>query len=191
MDFRDYSAKETAAALRRVQTGPAEICRTQLTALRTAVDAAAKALESATKPSPEAEREIAELAERLTKAATEATELAAKRVSDEARKAQDSLRGDVQALLNEKKTLTASLQETQAKAEALRTDLANATKRADGAAQELAQSREAAKKLEAERRDLSTARDAEKLARTTAEGDLKKAREMLEKARGELPPLQK
>lgn len=186
MDFREYAAKETSASLRRVQAGPGEVCQKQLAALRAAVDAAAKALESAAKPSADAERDIADLAERLTKAATEATDLAVKRVADEARKTQDGLRGEIQTLASEKKTAAASLQEIQAKADALKSDLAAATKRVDAVTQELAQARESARKLEADRKDLATARDAEKLSRTTAEGDLKKTRDALEKMRGDL-----
>src|SRR6266568_3688688 len=191
MDFREYAAKETSSALRRVQAGPADVCRQQLAALRTVVDAAAKALESAAKPSAEAERDITDLAERLTKAATEAADLAVKRVSDEARKTQDSLRAELQTRINETKAAAAAIQDAQTKSDVLRTDLASATKRADTAAHELAQSRDAAKKLEAERRDLSTARDAEKLARTTAEGELKKTHDLLDKSRGEVASLQK
>jgi predicted nucleic acid-binding Zn-ribbon protein len=191
MDFREYAAKETAASLRRAQAGPADVCRQQLAALRTAVDAAAKALEAAAKPSPDAERDFSDLAERLTEAATEAADAAVKRVSDAARKTEDSLRADLQAQTTEKTAAAAALQEAQTDAAALRAELATAVKRADGLAQELAQSRDAAKKLEAERRDLATARDAEKLARTTTEGELKKSRDLLEKARGELAPLKK
>ena len=190
MDFREYAAKETAASLRRLHAGSTETARQQLTTLRTAIEAAAKVLETAANPSAGAEREVADLVDRLTKAAGAAAELATKQLSDEAHKAQEALRGALQSQLNnEKKAAAASLKEARAQSDALRNELATTAKRADDASQELSKAREAIKKLTTERRDLTTARDAEKLARTTAEGELHKTRDLIEKMRHELTGL--
>jgi hypothetical protein len=211
MDFREFATTEASAALRRARAGSADLCRQQLTTLRAAVEVAAKALASAAEPSPEGERENADLIERLTRAASAAAELAAATVSAEARKAQDSLRTELQAQVDRATAAAASLKDAhnksealrkevqaqadalrkdgQAQADALRSELAGATKRAEATAKELEQVREAAKRLENERRDLARARDTEKLARTSAESDLRKAASLLEKTRAEASAL--
>jgi hypothetical protein len=189
MDFREYAVKEAAASLRRVRAGSTDVCRQQLTTLRTAVDAAAKALDSAANPAVEAEGDIAGLVDRLTEAAEAAAELAATRVSDEARKIQASLQAELQSQVSHNKAASAAVKEAQAQSDALRRELADAAKRAEAVGRELEQVRDAAKRLEAERRDLTKARDTEKLARTAADGELRKTTSLLEKTRGELAGL--
>jgi len=199
MDFREYATKEAAASLRRAYAGSAEVCKQQLASLRTAFENAAKALESAAHPSDAAERDFAEFIDRLSKAAAAAAQAAAdaaaKRASDEARTAHDALRADLQKLEKEateaKAAAAATLKQSQVQADALRGELATAKKGAETAAQELAGVREAAKKLDAERRDLASARDAEKTAKATAEGELHKTRDLLEKSRAELTAISK
>ena len=182
MDFRDYAAKETSASLHRLFAGSVETSRQQLDVLRAAFDAATKALESAG-PSPDAERDIAELVNRLTQAATATAEQAEKRVADKAQKVNDSLRAELQARVEEKNALAASVNEAHAQSEALRGELKTATQQADATRHELAQARTALEKLEAARLELTAARDDEARNRTSAEHELQKTRESLDAIR--------
>ena len=93
---------------------------------------------------------------------------------------------DAQAQTN---TLLIELEDARAQADGLRVELADAATQADALGQELEQARDAAERLDAERSDLTKARDAEKLARTSAEGDLRKTAALLEKTRGEVAAL--
>jgi hypothetical protein len=118
-----------------------------------------------------ASKELAEVADRLTKAAEQASasvkhaaEAAAKHAAEEARKTQDALRSELLAQVNEKKSIAASLKDTQTKYDVLRQDLDAAnkradaetkradaeTKRADGLAAELGKTSEAVSNLERE-----------------------------------------
>ena len=217
MDFGEFAAKEASASLRRLHASSADVCRQQLTALCAAVDAAANALDSAAHPSAEAEADIAELVERLTRAAETEAELAAKRVSDEARKIQESLQAQLDSQIEQNTAVGAALKEAQgqsatlnrelgtaraqseilrtelkdahAQTETLRSELSSAAERAAAVGEELEQVRDAAKELETERRDLIKSRDAEKQARISAEGELRKTAALLEDTRNELAEL--
>jgi hypothetical protein len=191
MDFREFAATEAAASLRRARAGSADLCRQQLTTLRGAVDAAADVLDAAAQAPAEAEADIAALVERLTKATEAVVERATTRVSDEARKIQESLQADLQSQVDHYKAASVALKEAHAQSEGLRREIASAAKRADAVGRELEQAHDVAKKLDAERRDLTKARDTEKLARTAAEGELRKTAGLLEKTRGELAGLTK
>jgi hypothetical protein len=190
MDFRDYAATEASATLRRVRAGSADACRQQLTTLRATLDAAASALDAAADPAA-IEGDIADLVERLTTAADAAADLAATRVSDEAHKIQDSLRAELQSQVDRNAAASAALKKEQAQTDALRGELAKAAKQADAMGLELEQVRDTAKKLDAERRELTKARDTEKLARTAADGELRKTASLLEQTRSELAVLTK
>jgi chromosome segregation ATPase len=189
MDFREYATKEAAASLRRVIAGSADVCREQVTTLRAAVDAAASALDAATDPSAEAAQDMADLVERLAEAAETTAALAASQVAEEARKIEESLHAELQAQVNHNKAAAAALQDAQAQADVLRSEIANAAKRADDIGNELEQARDDAKAFEAERRDLINAHDSERIARTAADGEVRKIAGHLEKTRGELADL--
>jgi hypothetical protein len=92
--------------------------------------------------------------------------------------------------------LRTELKDGHAQTETLRGELSSAAKRAAAIGQELEQVRDAAKDLETERtdlmeerRDLIKSRDAEKQARTSADGDLRKTAALLEHTRSELAEL--
>jgi predicted nucleic acid-binding Zn-ribbon protein len=100
-----------------------------------------------------------------------------------------ALRSELDAANAQSAALRLQLKEAHTQSETLRGEAASAAKRADALGQELEQTRDAAKKLETERRDLIKSRDTEKLARTAIEGDLRKSAALLEKTRSELAGL--
>ena len=153
-------------------------------------------------------KEATELADRLAKAAAGAAEHAAKQAADEqaraidtvraelqaearklaedAEKAAEALRTELQATVKQKMSLTASVKETQAQLETVRGELKTATERGEMASRQLGEARKTNEKLEATRDELTLARDEHARARTAAEGELRKTREMLDGVRGEL-----
>jgi hypothetical protein len=101
----------------------------------------------------------------------------------------DTLRTGLKDAQGQTNTLRIELEDARAQADAVRIELADATKRADALGGELEQARDAAETLDAERRELTQARDAEKLARTSAENDVRQTAALLEKTRGEVAGL--
>jgi hypothetical protein len=101
----------------------------------------------------------------------------------------ESLRSGLKDAQAQTNTLRNELESAQAQADVLRVELDESAKHVDALGRELEKARESAAQLEGERRDLTTARDAEKQARAAAEGDLRKTTALLEKTRGEVASL--
>ena len=133
-----------------------------------------------------AAKEAAELVARLTKAASTEAEHAAKSVADEAQKTAEGLRAELQAAVKQKMALAASVKEAQAQAETVRGELKTATDRGETVSRQLGEARKTNEQLEKTRDQLTAARDEQTRARTSAEADLRKAREANEIVRVEL-----
>lgn len=152
--------------------------------------------------------QAAELADRLAQAAAAAAERAANeaaedraraiesvraeleaeaaRLAEDAEKAAEALRTELQATVKQKMSLAASVKETQAQLEAVRGELKAAAERGEMASRQLADARKTNEKLETTCDELTLARDEHARAKTAAESELRKTRELLDGARGEL-----
>jgi chromosome segregation ATPase len=100
-----------------------------------------------------------------------------------------ALRSELDTANAQSAALRRQVKEAHTQLETLGGEAVSAAKRADAMGKELEQTRDAAKKLETERRDLIKSRDSERLARTAVEGDLRKTAAQLEKTRNELAGL--
>jgi len=103
----------------------------------------------------------------------------------------ETLRTELKDALAQASTLRTELADARGQADGFRVELADAAKQIDALSDDLDQARDDAKRLDGERRDLVKARDAEKAARTSAEGDLRKTAASLEKTRAEVTELTK
>src|SRR5262245_48477982 len=112
-----------------------------------------------------ASKETSELAARLAKAATAAADEAAQRATDEGNRVAEHLRQQLQNANKEKASTQARLKDAQTHGDRGRAELKAATERLG---------------------QLTAARDEQSAARRTAEGELRKARELADALRGEL-----
>ncbi len=190
MDFQDFAAKETTAAVGRALAESSEGYRQRLQAFRSAINAATKALESALASTPHVE--LNDLAARLAKTASAETESAVQRARTEAdrsaadaKSALEAVRAQLKAETKDKDALAATLAETRAKADELRLENQTQKERIETARQEIAAAREAHKKAETARGEATAACDKEAKARAAAEAELQALRTALEQVRGE------
>jgi hypothetical protein len=194
MDFLDFAEKEIATALGRVVAGSTEESRQRLQAFRSAINAATKALETALTSPPQVD--TTELAARLANTAALETETAVERARAEAdavaerglaeaRDAADTLQARLDAEVNEKEALTASLTQAREEIEELRREIGTYEERVDATSRELADVREAHAKVEAAHADAAADREREARARAAAETEVETLRAALEDARAE------
>jgi chemotaxis protein histidine kinase CheA len=195
MDFQDYAAKETAAAVARALAESSEGSRQRLQSFRSAINAATKALETALSSTQQID--LTELVARLAKAATADTEAAvqrskadAKASADrsvaEAKAAADALQTQLKAAVKEKDALSASLAESRARADQLRVELQADKDNVETSRRELTSAREAQKKAEAARAEAIAEREKDIRARAVAEEDLQKAQADVDKMRSDV-----
>ncbi len=201
MDFQDYAAKETAAAVGRALAESSEASRQRVQAFRSAINAATKALETALTST--AQIDLTELISRLARAASAESDAAVQRASvdanaaaqrsaEEAKAATDALQAQIKAETKEKDALAVALAEAHVQTDELRLELQTDKERIEDARRELASARDAQKKLEAAHAEAGAAlnsaakaRDTEAKARATAESELQALRASMDTLRAE------
>ena len=123
MEFRDYAAKETSAAVVRLLAARAEASQQQLHALKDAFDRAVREAEAAAEAPPEIDADLQELVRRLNNAATAAVRAAAQRIQEEAAATLLGVQTDLDTERTRAEELAAQLTESRTEAAAIRTEL--------------------------------------------------------------------
>ncbi len=185
MEFRDYAAKETSAAMVRLLAGRAEASQQQLRALRDALDRAVRDAEAAAEAPPEIDADLQELVRRLNNAATAAVRAAAQRVQEDAAATLLGVQTELDSERTRAEELAAQLDASRTEAAALRTEIAAESERAARAEHALSEAMLRNEEIEAARLLAETGRQEEAAARGAAEQQVRDTRKQLESARAE------
>ena len=185
MEFRDYAAKETSAAVVRLLAARAEASQQQLRALRDAFDRAVKEAEAAAETPPEIDTDLQELVRRLNNAATAAVRAAAQRIQEDAAATLLGVQTDLDGERTRAEELAAQLAESRTESAALRTELRAETERAARAEHSLSEAMQRNEEVEAARLLSETGRQEEAAARASAEEQVRETRRQLEGVRAE------
>jgi chromosome segregation ATPase len=185
MEFRDYAAKETSAAVVRLLAARAEASQQQLRALRDAFDRAVKEAEGAAEAPPEIDTDLQELVRRLNNAATAAVRAAAQRIQEEAAATLLGVQTELDGERTRAEDLAAQLAESRTEAAALRTELQAEADRAARAEHTLSEATQRNEEVEAARLLAETGRQEEAAARASAEEQVRDTRRQLEAVRAE------
>src|SRR5688572_31686601 len=189
MEFRDYAAKETSAAVVRLLAARAEASQQQLRALRDAFDRAVKEAEAAAETPPEIDGDLQELVRRLNNAATAAVRAAAQRIQEEAAATLLGVQTELDGERTRAEELAAQLAESRTESTALRTELRAETDRAARAEHTLAEAVQRNEEVEAARLLAETGRQEEAAARASAEEQVRETRRQIEAVRAEASDL--
>src|SRR5918993_4044820 len=185
MEFRDYAAKETSAAVVRLLAARADASQQQLRALRDAFDRAVKQAETAAEAAPEIDADLQELVRRLNNAATAAVRAAAQRIQEEAAATLLGVQTDLDTERTRAEELAAQLAESRTEAAAILTELRAATDRAARAEHTLSEAMQRNEEVEAARLLAETGRQEEAAARASVEEQVRETRRQLEAVRAE------